>query len=97
MYLKQFVLVDIVLSPGARSPSGGLEATAYVLDINQPSLPTLFILFLCLFLSLWPFQLYFIPYILPTSLRFLTLFFRSYVCLVGPFIYTSLYESLLQP
>ena len=31
------------------------------LDINQPSLPTLFILFLCLFLTLWPFQLYFIP------------------------------------
>ena len=29
--------------------------------INQPSLPTPFILFLCLFLSLWPFQLYFIP------------------------------------
>ena len=27
----------------------------------QPSLPSLFILLLCLFLSLWPFQLYFIP------------------------------------
>ena len=31
--------------------------------------PLLFILFLCLFLSLWPFQLYFIPKILPTLPR----------------------------
>ena len=33
----------------------------FMSDINQPSLPTpFFILFLCLFLSLLPFQLYFI-------------------------------------
>ena len=56
-----------------------------------------FFLFLCLFLSLWPFQLYFIPWILPTTLRFLTLFFRSCFCLIGPFNSISLYESLLQP
>ena len=43
---------------------------------------SVFILFLCLFLSLWPFQLYFIPSLLPTTLRFLTLFFRSYFCLL---------------
>ena len=30
-------------------------------------------------------------------LRFLTLFFWSYLCLIGPFNYMSLYESLLQP
>ena len=35
--------------------------SVYVVDINQLSLPTLFILFWCLFLSLWPFQLYFVP------------------------------------
>ena len=57
----------------------------------------LFILFLCLFLSLWPFQLYFIPYILPPTLRFLTLFFRSYFCLISPFNYISVYESIPQP
>ena len=56
-----------------------------------------FFLFLCLFLSLWPFQLYFIPWILPTTLRFLTQFLRSYFCLIGPFNYISLYEGLLQP
>ena len=44
----------------AGSPSRGGDDTVYVLDINQPSLPTLLILFLCLFRSLWPFQLYFI-------------------------------------
>ena len=32
----------------------------FMSDINQPSLPTLFILFVVLFLSSWPFQLYFI-------------------------------------
>ena len=45
------------------SPSRGGDVTVYVSDINHPSLPTLFVLFLCLFLSLWPFQLYFIPQI----------------------------------
>ena len=44
----------------AGSPSRGGDVTVYVLDINQPSLPTLFIQFLCLFLPLWPFQRYFI-------------------------------------
>ena len=41
--------------------SSGGNVAVYVFDINQPSLPTPFILFLCLFLSLRPFQLYFIP------------------------------------
>ena len=59
--------------------------------------PLLFILFLCLFLSLWRFQLYLIPQIIPTTPLFLTLFFRSLFCLIGPFHYISLYESLLQP
>ena len=40
----------------AGSPSRGGDVTVYVLD-----LPTPFILFLCLFLSLWPFRLYFVP------------------------------------
>ena len=55
-----------------------------------------FILLLYLFLSLWPFQLYFIPQILPTTVHFLSLFFRFYLCLIGPFNYMSLYESLPQ-
>ena len=57
-------------------------------------LPTPFKLFFCLFLSLWPFQLYFIPWILPKTLRFLTLFFRSYFCLILSFqLYISLWKS----
>ena len=69
----------------------------YGLCLTKPTraCPLLFILFLCLFLSLWPFQLYFIPYILQTTLRFLTLFLWSKFCLIGPFNYISLYESLL--
>ena len=37
------------------------------------------------------------PYILPATLHFLTLFFVSYLCSIGPLSYMSLYESLLQP
>ena len=43
----------------AGSPRGG-DVTVYVFDINQSSFTTLFILFLRLFPSAWPFQLYFI-------------------------------------
>ena len=35
--------------------------------------------------------------VLPTPLRFLSLFFRSYLCNIGPFNYISPGESLRQP
>ena len=53
--------------------------------------PLLFIPFLCLFLSLGPFQLCFILHILPTTLPLLILFSWSYFCLTGPFNYISLF------
>ena len=37
------------------------------------------------------------PWILPATLRSLTLFFQSYFCLIGPFNYPSVYEILPQP
>ena len=40
----------------ASSPSRGGDVTVYVFNINQPSLPTPFILFLCLCLSYGPFN-----------------------------------------
>ena len=43
-------------SPPAGSSSCGGDVTVYVLDINQPSLPTLFILFLYLFRLYGPFN-----------------------------------------
>ena len=48
---------------------------------------------------LFSFCVYFCLYglFLPTTLRCLTLFFRSYFCLTDPFNYISLYESLFQP
>ena len=76
---------------------GVSRTVSLVSDLQFPEVCVRFILFLCLFLSLWPFQLYFIPSILPTTLRFLTLFFRSYLYLIGPFNFISLNESLLQP
>ena len=51
------------------SPSRVEDVVVYVFDINQPSLPTPFLFsFYVFFLSLWPFQLYFIPKFLPTTL-----------------------------
>ena len=59
-YWSTLPLVSIIDKTG--SPSRDGDVVVYVFDINQPSLPTPFlILFLCLFPSLWPFQLYFIP------------------------------------
>ena len=55
-----FIKYSEILSTRAHLHVVG-DATVYVLDISQPSLPTPFILFLCLFLFLWLFQLYFIP------------------------------------
>ena len=55
------------------------------------------LLLLCFLLSislLRPFHLYFIPQILLTTLRILTLFSPSYFCLIGPFNYISLSNSL---
>ena len=84
----------VSLSPGAHLHVVGILQFMFLTYTNR-ACPLLFNLFLCLFLSLWPFHLYFIPQILPTSLRFLTLFSQSYLCLIGPFNYISLYESLL--
>ena len=82
----------------AGSPSDDGDVAVYVFDINQLSLPAPFLFCSCVSFSLHgPLQPYFILYILPTTLRFLTLFFQSYFCLIGPFNCISLYESLLQP
>ena len=69
----------------------------FMSEIKQPSLPTPFHSVFASISVLWPFQLYFIPSILPTTLLFVTMFSRSYLCLIGPFNFMSLYESLLQP
>ena len=94
---RLYLLIYLFIYVPAGSLSCGGDDAVYVSDINRPSLPTPDILFLCLFLSLWPFQLYFTPLTLLITLRFLTLFFRSYFCLIGPFNYMSLYERFLQP
>ena len=69
----------------------------YVFDINQPNSPTPFYSVLVSISVFMALSTNFIPSILPTTLRFLTLSFRSCLCLIGPFSYTSLYESLLHP
>ena len=70
----------------------------YVKDINQPSLPTpcySVLVFMSVFMDLPTVFLFHKSH--PATLRFLTLFFQSCLCLVGPFNCTTLYESLPQP
>ena len=80
-----------MVTTGSPSRGGDVGIYAiYVFDINQPSLPTPFdsvLVSVSLIVAL--------SYVLPTALRFLTLFFRSYFCLIGPFYYVFLYKSLL--
>ena len=75
------------------SPSRGGDVVVYVFDINQLSLPTTFYsapVSVSVFMALSAvFQPMKSPDISPLSL-----FFRSYFCLIGPFNYISLYESL---
>ena len=66
---------------------GGEELSGRVVNEVTESFVRSVILFSCLFTSLWPFQVS----------RFLIMFFRFYLCHIGPFNYISLYESLLQP
>ena len=53
------IIFSILLVQG--SPSHGRDVANDVFDINQLSLPTPFYSVLVSILSLWPFQLYFIP------------------------------------
>ena len=52
----------------------------------------------CVYFCLYgPFHLYFIPSILPTTLRFLALLFQWYFCLIGPFSCISLMKLSFSP
>ena len=82
----------------AGSPSRGGDVTVYVFDINQPNLPTSFFYSVLVSVSVFmAVSTVFHSIILPTILCFLTLFFWSYLCLIGHLNYISLYDSHLQP
>ena len=78
------------------SPSRGGDVAVYVFDVNQPSLPTPFHSVLVSISAFMSLSTVFHSINSPTTLHFLTLFFWSYFCLIGPLEYISLYESLLQ-
>ena len=81
----------------AGSPSRGGDVTVYVKDINQPSSPTPYYFVLVSVSVFMALSTVFHSIILTTILRFVTLFFRSYLCLLGPSNYLSLSEGLLEP
>ena len=66
------------------SPSRGGDVAVYVFDINQLSLPTPFYSVLASICHYGPFNCISFHQN-STTLRFLTLFSRSYFCFIGPF------------
>ena len=68
----------------------------YIFDINQLSLPTPFYSVLVSISVFMAVSTVFHSMNAPETLRFLSLFFRSYICLIGPFNYTFFYESIVQ-
>ena len=81
----------------AGSPSPGGDVTVFVKDINQPSSSTPFYSVLVSISVFTPLSTVFHSINSPDNLRFLSLFFRSYLCLIVPFNCMSFCESFLQP
>ena len=86
-----------VLRVPVGSPSRGWDVAVYVFNINQPSLPTPFyspLVCISVFIALSAvFHSINSPDISLRSHSVLPVYF----CLIGPFNYLSLYESLRQP
>ena len=87
-----------VTTPSKTAPTGSPSRGGDVFDRSQPSLPTSFhsvLVSVSVFMALSTvFYSINSPDNSPLSL---SLLFRSYFCLIGPFNYMSLYESLFQP
>ena len=79
------------------SPSGGGDVTVYVCDINQPSLPTPFYSVLVSISDFMALSTAFHSINSPDNSPFSDSVLLVLSCLIGPFNYISLYESLLQP
>ena len=94
--MKQCVCETFVAVNVPTGSRGG-DVAVYVFDVNQPSLPTPFHSVLVSISAFMALSTVFHSINSPTTLHFLTSFLRSYFCLIGPFNYISLYESLLQP
>ena len=69
----------------------------FMSDMNQLSLPTPFYSVLVSISVFTALSTVFHSINSLDNSPFLTLFFRSYLCLIGPFSFISLYESLCQP
>ena len=69
------------------------EMLRFVFDVNQPGLSTPFYPVLVSISVFVVLSTVFRSAFLQTTVRFLTLFFRPYFCLIGPLNYISLYES----
>ena len=91
------MVVEVVVVVPTGSPSRVGNVSVHVFNINQPSLPTPFYSVLesvSVFMAL---STVFHSINSPGKSPLLILFFWSYFCLIGPFDYISLFESLPQP
>ena len=86
-----------IRSVPASSPSRGEDVTVYVWRKATELAHSFLICSLVFFCLYGPFNCISFHHILLTTLRFLTLFFRSYLCLIGSSNFVSLRESLLLP
>ena len=92
-----FVCLFVCLVCTLKSPRAHhhvLGMLPFMSDINQPSLPTPFYSALVPISLLMALSTVFHSMILPATLRFLTLCFRSYPCLIGPFNYIYLFMKV---
>ena len=98
-FIARFLVgVCFTCSIPASSPSRGRDVTAYVLDTNQPSFPTPFYSVLVSVSALMVPSTVFHSINSPSnSKRSHSVLPVLFLCLIGPFNYISLYESLLQP
>ena len=99
-FYSVLVSVSVFMALSTVFHSCGGDVTVYVLDINQPSLPTPFFFFYSVLVSVSVFMTLSTvfhslnsPNHSPLSHSLLLVLF----CLLGPFNYVSLYKSLPQP
>ena len=97
-YRKRFgsVVASLAVVPTG-SPSRGGDVVVYIFDINQPSLPTPFHSVLVSVSVCMALQTVFHSMNSPRQLFAFSLFFRSYIGLVGPFNYIFLHKVSFNP
>ena len=95
--LLNLLMLLLLFFVHAGSPSRGGDVAVSVFDINQPSLPTSFYSVLVPVSAFMAHPTVFLSIYSPDNPPFSHSVLLVFICLIGPFNYTSLYERLPQP